>query len=199
MRNEFVRDAYERIADTYAARRDQFKSKRHLDRFADLVPAGRTILDIGCGAGQPVDAYLVDRGYTVLGLDISERMIELARAHVPQATYDVRDMSDLRVGEFNVGGIVSMYAIFHTPRERHRELLEKFASFMPDGGALLMTMGAGEWEGFEGDFHGGEMYWSHYGADTNTELVEQAGFQVVSDEIDRSADEEHQVIIATLS
>lgn len=197
MGNEIVRSGYAQVAATYAEQRDQFRSIRHLERFADLIPAGNTVLDVGCGAGLPVDAYLVKRGYAVHGLDLSETMIDLARSNVPKATYEIRDMSELRSGDYRVGGIVSMYAIFHTPREQHQVLLEQFASFMPDGGALLITMGSTEWEGAE-EFHGAEMYWSHFGAETNRKLVENAGFRVVVDEIDTSADEAHQIIIATL-
>lgn len=125
-------------------------------------------------------------------------MIGLARGNVPQAFYEVRDMVDLKTSEYRVDGIVSFYSIFHTPREQHQALLSRFASFMPGGGALLITMGSGEWEGFEEDFHGARMYWSHYGADRNTELVESAGFRVLLNEIDRSANEDHQIIIARL-
>ncbi len=67
--NDTVRQSYERIADTYAAQRDQFQSKRFLERFIELVPAGGTILDIGCGAGRPVDTFLVEHGFAVIGLD----------------------------------------------------------------------------------------------------------------------------------
>lgn len=195
--NDIVQDGYERIADTYAAQRDQFKSTRYLERFIELIPSGGTILDVGCGAGRPVDQFMVAHGYAVHGLDLSERMIDLARANVPRATYEVRDMGGLQPGEYEVDGIVSFYAIFHTPREHHQALLSTFASFMPRGGTMLITMGADAWEGTE-DFHGTKMYWSHYGADRNIEMVERAGFSVLLNEIDRSANEKHQVIIARL-
>jgi cyclopropane fatty-acyl-phospholipid synthase-like methyltransferase len=199
LENDIVQKGYARIASTYASQRDQFKSLKHLERFAELIPAGSAILDVGCGAGKPVDEFLVQRGFEVHGLDISPQMIELARSNVPEATYEIRDMSDLQAGDYRVDGIVSIYAIFHTPRERHQQLLERFASFMPDGGALLITMGSSEWEGTEADFHGAEMYWSHYGPETNRKLVEQAGFRVIVDEIDTSAHEAHQIVIATMT
>jgi len=198
MGNDFVRDGYEKVADNYTAQRDQFKSLSHLERFIEFVPMGGTILDVGCGAGRPVDEFFIEQGFAVHGLDISDRMIGLARGNVPQASYEVRDMSDLKKGEYCVDGVVSFYSIFHTPREQHQALFSRFASFMPNGGAMLITMGAGEWEGFEEDFHGARMYWSHYGADRNTELVESAGFRVLLNEIDRSANEDHQIIIARL-
>ncbi len=59
-------------------------------------------------------------------------------------------------------------------------------------------MGAEEWEGAEEDFHGARMSWSHFGAETNRDLVERAGFSVLLDEIDRSAGEAHQIILGRL-
>lgn len=45
-------------------------------------------------------------------------MIDLARTQVPGATDKVRDMLDLRVGEYRVDALVAFYAIFQTPRDR---------------------------------------------------------------------------------
>jgi cyclopropane fatty-acyl-phospholipid synthase-like methyltransferase len=154
------------------------------------------VLDVGCGAGIPVDRYLVQHGHAVTGIDISRRQIELARRNVPQAQFEVMNMLDLQVGQFRVDGVVSFYAIFHTPRNRHRRLLETFRSFLRRGGVLLITMGAEPWEGTEPDFHGVEMYWSHFGSAQNRPLVEAAGFTVDTDEIAVSGDERHQVILA---
>jgi cyclopropane fatty-acyl-phospholipid synthase-like methyltransferase len=198
MSNNFVKKGYDKAADNYAKSRNQFESLKYLKIFAEFVEKGKTILDVGCGAGKPVDKFLVKQGYAVNGIDISEKMISLAKKNVPQAFYEVKDMSLLKEGEYCVNGIVSFYAIFHTPREKHQDLLKTFASFIPNGGALLITMGANEWEGTEENFHGAKMFWSHYGAEKNKELVEKAGFKIVFNEIDRSSNEAHQVIIAKL-
>ncbi len=194
--NHKVRDAYDRIADAYAAQRDRFASLEYLERCAAILPVAAKVLDVGCGAGLPVDRFLVGHGCDVTGIDISPRMIDLARRNVPEATFEVRDMSELAAGEYSVGGIVSFYAIFHTPRDQHAALFATLRSFLPGGGALLVTMGGGEWEGSEADFHGAEMHWSHYGPRRNREIVEAAGFEVVLDEIDNAAGERHQVILA---
>lgn len=192
-----VREGYERIAETYAAQRDQFKSAPYLKRFIDSIPSGGRILDLGCGAGQPVDAFLVTHGFQVHGIDISERMIDLARRNVPEATYEVRNMMDLADGEITFDGIVAFYSIFHTPRSEHQSLFHRLASFLNKGGSLLITMGAVEWEGID-DFHGTDMYWSHFGQDENTKMVERAGFRILSNETDHTGDEQHQIILACL-
>jgi cyclopropane fatty-acyl-phospholipid synthase-like methyltransferase len=198
MVNELVKEGYNKAADTYAAKRNQFESIQYLEEFIKHVEKGKTILDVGCGAGKPVDDFLVKHGYAVNGIDISKRMIELAKQNVPEAFYEVKDMTEFTDGEYCVDGIVSFYAIFHTARECHLDLLKKFASFMANGGHILITMGAGEWEGTEEDFHGAKMFWSHFGADKNTELVKNAGFNIILNEIDGQANEKHQMILAQI-
>ena len=37
------------------------------------------MLDIGCGTGFPIDAYLSGQGFSVTGIDVSARMLEKAR------------------------------------------------------------------------------------------------------------------------
>ncbi|KKR09586.1 MAG: hypothetical protein A3D24_04580 [Candidatus Blackburnbacteria bacterium RIFCSPHIGHO2_02_FULL_39_13] len=167
-----------------------------MDRLSEQLAPGSTVLDIGCGAGIPVDKYLEGHSYKVIGLDISEKQIELARKNLPNQSFKVKDMSELAEGEFQVDAVVSFYAIFHTPREQHLELFKRVISFLPQSGFILVTMGSGEWEGTEDDFHGAKMFWSHFGADKNKELIEQAGFNILFDEIDESGGEKHLVILA---
>ncbi|MGH2585202.1 MAG: class I SAM-dependent methyltransferase [Dehalococcoidia bacterium] len=196
MSSDIVRDGYNRAAERYARQRDQFNSLPYLERLVARLRSGATVLDIGCGAGMPVDRYLVNQGCRVLGVDLSEKQIELARANVPEAAYAVRDMTALAAGEYTVDAVVSFYAVFHTPREGHAALFRMFRGFLPEGGLLLVTMGASDWEGTEEDFHGARMYWSHYGSETNRRLIEVAGFTILLDEIDGSGGERHQVVLA---
>lgn len=196
MSNDDIRKGYNKVAVNYLKGRDKFKNNKYLDRLIELLPKGSVILDLGCGAGIPIDSYLISHGYKVKGLDISEKQIELAKQNVPSAEYELKDMSLLKEKEYSVDAIVSFYAIFHIPRETHRELLRKLHSFLKKDGLLLITMGSSNWVGKENDFFGGEMSWSHYDASTNLDLIKQAGLQIVFEEIDKSANERHLVVLA---
>ncbi len=194
--NELVRRGYDEAAERYARQRDQFASLEYLEYLASRLRPGATVLDLGCGSGLPIDRYLVDQGFRVVGLDLSERQIALARVNVPKATYAVRDMTALLPNDFAVDAIVSFYAIFHTPRTGHAALMRTLASFLTHGGLLLVTMGASDWEGMEDDFHGVPMFWSHYDSLTNRRLIEAAGFTILRDITDQQANERHQVVMA---
>jgi cyclopropane fatty-acyl-phospholipid synthase-like methyltransferase len=191
-----VKRTYDKIAETYAATREAFNNDGYLEKFASLLPQGASVLDLGCGSGVPIDSFLVGNGFSVTGLDISEKQIELAKQKVPRATYLVKDMSDLQLSEYHVDAIISFYAIFHVPRETHGDLLKKLNSFLKPNGLLLVTMASTEWEGLENDFHGEPMFESHYGPEKNVELIRAAGFAVLSNEIDTTGGERHQVVLA---
>ena len=130
-----------------------------------------------------------------MGVDISEKQIELAMKNVLQAEYKVKDISKLKEREYDVDAIVSLYTIIHIPRETHTELFQKINSFLPKGGLILVTMGSSEWEGID-DFYGVKMYFSHYGHETNRNIILNTGFEIILDEIDDTLKEYHQFILA---
>ncbi len=198
MINDLVKKSYNKVAENYSSQRDQFKNNKYLDELVKLLKPGSTILDIGCGAGVPIDKYLIEKGFKVKGIDISENQIELAKRNLPKGDFSVVDMSELKNGEYKVDAVVSFYAIFHIDREKHLELFNKIRTFLPEKGLMLITMGASEWEGSE-DFHGANMWWSHYGADKNKEIVKEAGFKILLNEIDTTGNEKHQIILAEKS
>lgn len=199
MDNKFVRRGYNQAAGNYLKGRDQFKNDKYLQKLSQLLKPKSTILDIGCGAGIPIDSFLIDKGHQVIGIDISEKQIELAKNNVPEGRFEVKDMSDLKESEYQVDAIISFYAIFHTSRETHPTLFKKINSFLPIGGLILVSMGSSDWEGKESNFFGTEMYWSHYGQDKNRQIIQNTGFNIILDEIDTTGGEKHQIILAKKS
>jgi cyclopropane fatty-acyl-phospholipid synthase-like methyltransferase len=195
MSKDMVRKGYDRIAQKYMGVRDQYVNNRYLLNFNSRLKPGSLVLDLGCGAGKPIDRFLVNRGHKIIGVDISRKQIKLAKRNVPEARYVVKDISSLRKEEYRVDAVISFYTILHISRETHQELFYIINSFLPEGGLILVTMGSSEWEGIQ-DFYGVEMYWSHYGPEKNREIIEKAGFEIILDEIDASRIDKHQVIMA---
>jgi SAM-dependent methyltransferase len=59
---------------------------RLIDELAVAAPRGGTVVDLGCGSGI-LAAALSDAGYHVLGIDMSEAMVALARTRAPKAEF----------------------------------------------------------------------------------------------------------------
>jgi len=57
----------------------------------------KTVLDVACGTGN-VSELLAERGYEVVGIDISPNMIEIARTKGSGVKYYVQDVSELDLG-----------------------------------------------------------------------------------------------------
>jgi SAM-dependent methyltransferase len=84
-REPIALDAYEQLADAFAARIDTKAHNAFYERPATLAllppVEGKRVLDAGCGPGVYAE-WLVERGALVVGLDVSPRMIELARGRL---------------------------------------------------------------------------------------------------------------------
>ena len=195
MTKHLVREGYDKAAEAYLSTRDKFNNLVYLQRLDALLMPHSLILDLGCGAGKPIDEYFVKHGHRVIGIDISEKQIALARKHVPEGRFLVGDMMSILKSAYTADAVVSFYAIIHVPRTLHRELFQKIHTLLRKSGYLLVTMGTRDWEGTEENFHGVRMYWSHYGLERNRHMIKECGFEILIDEIDTSGGEKHQVIL----
>ncbi len=190
-----VRDGYDQIARVYLADRNRLGSGKYVQKLLKLLPKHSTVLDLGCGAGVPIDDVLLKAGHEVIGIDISNEQIKLARAYCPRGRYIVGDIADLEEGTYQVDAVISFYTLFHIPRTEQAKALKIIASFLPKGGMLLLTMGDREFEGSH-ILHSVPMWVSQYGTIKNKMLVEKAGFKIVFSEMDSSGGEHHQILMA---
>jgi SAM-dependent methyltransferase len=179
-----VSQGYDAVGDAYVkwtAHSATDTRQRYTDILLQGLLAGAVVLDLGCGAGLPTTWALAQR-FQVTGVDISPRQIERARRNVPNARFQQADMSTLNFapGSFD-GGVAAFYSIIHVPREEQEALLRKIAGWLRPGGLFVAAMGAGSTEaGYEPDWLGAPMYWSHFDGSTNRRLVEAAGLEIVS-------------------
>lgn len=186
--------SYDKIAAVYLANRSNLKSAKYVQRLLKDLPKQANILDLGCGAGAPVDDLFLKAGHAVVGIDIASEQIKLARKQCPGAEYIVDDIQNLKPGQYSVQAVVSFYAIFHIPRERQAEWFKTISTYLPKGGKLLVTMGDREFEG-KHLLYGQPVWSSQYGTVKNRQMIEAAGFKVLIDEIDTSGGERHQVVM----
>jgi 2-polyprenyl-3-methyl-5-hydroxy-6-metoxy-1,4-benzoquinol methylase len=101
-----------------------------------VPPTARRALDVGCGDGK-LSRMLARRGLHVRGIDLSPRMIELARARTPDGLdveYHVSDiMSEVTDGQYDV--VISVNVVHHLPLE---QIVPRLARAVAPGGVLLI-------------------------------------------------------------
>jgi SAM-dependent methyltransferase len=103
-------EAYETLAARYAAMVDEKPENAYYERPAVLSmlphPGGMSVLDAGCGPGRYAE-WLADHGADVTGIDVSPKMIRLARKRLGRrARLHVADLSKpldfLETGSFDL-------------------------------------------------------------------------------------------------
>jgi SAM-dependent methyltransferase len=141
-----VVDLYERHAQVYDRDRGRSLQERvWLDRFLAYLPAGGTVLDVGCGMGEPIARYLIDRGFGVVGVDASRSMIELCRARFPNSAWLLLDMRQLELQQ-RFDGILAWDSFFHLGTDDQRGMFPRFAAHARHGAPLMFTSGSAEGE-----------------------------------------------------
>jgi SAM-dependent methyltransferase len=130
---EKIVDLYQRHAHEWAAGRgNNLFETPWLDRFLTLLAPQASILDIGCGSGEPIARYFIEKGYEVIGVDSSPTLIDLCKAHFPYREWIVADMRMLSLGRA-FAGILAWDSFFHLcPTDQRRMFPICRAAHRPD-------------------------------------------------------------------
>jgi ubiquinone/menaquinone biosynthesis C-methylase UbiE len=145
--DEVTRATYDTVSESYAKLLEDELANKPIDRaflmaFAELVGDGR-VLDAGCGAGR-VTAFLRDIGVDVYGIDLSPRMIEVARRSHPDLSFTVGDITQFAADDASLGGVLAWYSTIHTPSAELPVVLREFRRVLRADGRLLLAFQTGE-------------------------------------------------------
>jgi len=149
-----------------------------LDRFTALLPAGGSVLDIGCGSGEPIARHLIEKGYALTGVDAAPTMIDLCRSRFPSATWLVADMRELALGR-SFDGLLAWDSLFHLRAEDQRAMFPIFGVHAAASAALMFTSGPSFGEAI-GTFEGEPLYHASLDPGEYRALLAAQGFEVMA-------------------
>lgn len=169
---------YTDVAARYdtARGRDLFE-KPWLDRILQEAPQG-DVLDLGCGAGEPIAAYMIETGRDVTGVDFAQPMLDLAAARWPDQTWINADMRALDLGR-RFAALIAFNSFFHLPPADQPPMFQRFADHLLPGGVLWFSSGTGFGE-VTGSVGGQTVYHASLTPDAYRALLVDAGFNAIT-------------------
>jgi SAM-dependent methyltransferase len=143
-----IRESYDSAAAAYAehlsAELERKPLDRHLlNRFAEETRGRGLVVDLGCGPGH-VARYPSQQGVTIFGVDISPKMVAIARSANPDLDFRVGDMRHLDVSDGRLVGVVLFYAIVHCDPTALTPVFQEGRRVLVPGGLALISFHVGE-------------------------------------------------------
>lgn len=170
---------YQSKAEAWNRSRDcSLFEKPWLDHFLAACGAERrSILDLGCGTGQPIAEYLIRHNRQITGVDAASNMIAIAQKRFLRHTWINADMRALPyLPKFQ--GIIAWHSFFHLTPHDQKPMFETFKALIEPGGALMFTTGVEHGETI-GTFDDAPLYHSSLDTHAYRELLHLNGFDVI--------------------
>jgi SAM-dependent methyltransferase len=195
-RVQIVADGYDEIGETFSEWKGRIVGDPRAAWRGELVarlPQGARVLDLGCGDGVS-DTQLLAERFRVTGVDVSPEQVRRATAAVPSADFVCADFTELELPQGSFDGVAAFYSFNHVPRDLLAPLFRSIRGWLVPGGLFLTALGTSNEEGWIGEWLGTRMFFSSFPPLTNSRLIEQAGFELLRDEVVDFLEPEGEVV-----
>jgi SAM-dependent methyltransferase len=108
-------------------------------QFTAAVKPGGSVLDVGCNSGRDT-RQLLDLGYRVTGLDVSEQALRLCREQCPEARTIKMSLLDLADLKEQFDGIWFSYVLVHIPFRLVPTALAALDRVLHPEGSMMMIV-----------------------------------------------------------
>lgn len=103
------------------------------------------VIEIGCGNGRDaIEITKLTNNY--LGTDVSEAMIELAKANCPQAKFEVADLEDYDLPA-NTDILFAFASLLHSDKENVKQFLHRSHPKLSDEGVIYISLKYSDYKG----------------------------------------------------
>jgi len=158
--------------------------KSHLEFFIKNL-YGTKILDVGCGPGRDAK-FFSEKGFEVVGIDLSEKLLEIAKENAPNAKFYLMDMRDLNFPDNHFDGLWACASFLHIPRKDAQRTLDGFYKVLKPKGLMYISVKEGTGEKFvKSNRYGKERYFVYYFSRELKKLIEKSGFKVIKEMIEK--------------
>jgi SAM-dependent methyltransferase len=170
-----VGKSYDSITDRWQSPEHPLDGLEQHERAIQFVKKRGYALDAGCGCNGRFIDLLRKAGFIVEGVDVSERMITLARQRDPAVQFYHADICKWELPR-KYDFITGWDSIWHAPLVMQVLVLKKLCAALNPGGVLIFTTGGVDCPGDVRDAHMGvPMYTAALGIPKTLEVLSESG------------------------
>lgn len=175
---EETKNTYNNIAALYEEKfMDMTFYDETYDRFCDLLDnADASILEIGCGPGN-ITKYLLTKSpsYQILGIDVAENMIDLAKKNNPSAEFRVMDAQSITTLPTKYNGIIAGFCIPYLGPKETEAFIQNAYQLLTNDGIMYISFVEGAVSEYKTG-SGGRVYFYYHQLQDLKDILTQNGF-----------------------
>lgn len=118
--------------------RRTYRIPLHLQIWIEHLPPRSQVLDLGCGPGQD-SRYLRRRGFHVVGLDLTQPFLQVARKRSPKLPLVQADIEHFPFSPETFDGIWAAASLIHLPKTTLKKVLRQVRALIRPTGFLAAT------------------------------------------------------------
>lgn len=178
MNKERVYEVYDEIIEWFDDERAKnLMELEYLNLIINKIPSQGSILDLGCGTGEPLAQFFINKSFNLTGVDGSHKMIALCQSRCPNARWINSDMRQIDFKE-QFDAVLAWHSFFHLDHQSQREMFKIFQAHTKPGGILAFTSGVEEGEVWS-DNGGQQLYHASLSTEEYQALLEKFSFTVL--------------------
>jgi SAM-dependent methyltransferase len=133
-------NGYEAVAREFIAHRTQSTvGVTTVRKWAEALPLGATVLELGPGHGVPISQTLIDAGFRIYAVEASPSLAAAFRVRFPQASVECEAVEESDFFDQSFDGVVAWGLLFLLAPEAQENLIHEVARALKPGGRFLFT------------------------------------------------------------
>ena len=138
-------NGYESVSVEFLARRGNGRTRSHaigvkeVRNWAQTLPRGSSVIDLGCGPGFPITVVLVEEGLQAYGVDAAPSFVSAFQTNLPGIPVVCESVLESTLFHRTFDAALAIGLMFLLKVEEQHRLIQRFADILAPGGRLLFT------------------------------------------------------------
>ena len=177
-------NTFDKYADQYQDKYMKYEPYIATYRYlSNLLSADAEVLDVACGPGNICKYLLEEKPDLIIhGIDLSPKMISLAKSNNPTAFFEVMDSRKISSFKKTYDAIVAGFLFPYLSREEVTQFIVSARAIIRTGGIIYISTMEGDYEnsGYQSNKNTDQVYIYYHQAKYLMDQLKSAGFEIIN-------------------